>query len=347
MQRFQTLADLAPIGIFQAEINGDNLYVNDRWCEITGISRESARGPGWVRALHPEDRARILQEWSSAVSAASEFSSEYRYQRPDGTEVWVICNAKTLRDAHGAPSGYLGAVVDITARKSLESQMRESVTRHAESSERVELLRRELDHRVRNNLGSLLGLLRMYEKSSGDARSLAVSMRAVVGAMNDAHQLICSCPGGPVGLGMIVQRLVADASPGRVEFDGPEVPVMPMQITAMAMVLQELVSNSRKHGALGHEDGRVDVSWTFDPAAHSVRLLWTEHGRNVAPPTTRGTGLALIETLAKGELRGCCEMDFRPEGMVFTLSAVLDPSQESAAQATTDSARASRQGLPV
>ena len=323
-QRFQTLADMAPIGIFQTDSLGNNVYSNDRWCQITGMSRSEAAGAGWVRALHPEDRARVAGEWSDAVAAGREFSGEYRYQKPDGTAVWVMCNAKSLPDANGGANGYLGAVADITSRKNLESRLQESVTRQTDLAQREELLRRELDHRVRNNLGSLLGLLRMYERSSGDARSLAASMRAVVGAMNDAHQLISSSTGGPVSLRAITQRLVADAAPGRVDFEGPDVAVVPMQINALAMILQELVSNSRKHGALGQEQGRVRIEWSLDPAERSVRMTWTERAENIRPPTTLGTGVSLIRTLARGELRGSCDFAYTPVGLVFTLEARLD-----------------------
>ncbi|HEX2099857.1 MAG TPA: PAS domain S-box protein, partial [Candidatus Synoicihabitans sp.] len=55
-ERFRTLASHAPVGIFLSDQQGDCVYVNERWCEMAGMSHEEALGQGWVMALHPEDR---------------------------------------------------------------------------------------------------------------------------------------------------------------------------------------------------------------------------------------------------------------------------------------------------
>ena len=54
--RFRGLAAAAPVGIFQADAAGLMRYVNERWCEIAGMTSQEAMGHGWVRALHPELR---------------------------------------------------------------------------------------------------------------------------------------------------------------------------------------------------------------------------------------------------------------------------------------------------
>ncbi|MBA2320951.1 MAG: PAS domain S-box protein, partial [Deltaproteobacteria bacterium] len=73
-QRFRTLAALAPVGIFETDADGRCLYVNERWCELTGLSREGAAGTGWTRALHPDDGARVYNAWSAfAASGGGEF----------------------------------------------------------------------------------------------------------------------------------------------------------------------------------------------------------------------------------------------------------------------------------
>jgi PAS domain S-box-containing protein len=57
--RFRGLAAAAPVGIFQTDAGGACCYVNDRWCEIAGMSAPEAAGQGWLRALHPADRAGV------------------------------------------------------------------------------------------------------------------------------------------------------------------------------------------------------------------------------------------------------------------------------------------------
>ena len=53
-QRFRTLSQHAPVGIFETDEKGHCTYVNDRWCEIAGRPFEFARGDRWQQSVHPE-----------------------------------------------------------------------------------------------------------------------------------------------------------------------------------------------------------------------------------------------------------------------------------------------------
>ncbi len=122
-RRFQALARVAPVGIFRTEANGDCLYVNERWCEIAGLTSEQARGSGWVSAIHPEDRDHIVRRWYECARKDILFHEECRMQRPDGAVTWVFAQAAAERDAHGRVVGYVGSVTDISERRRVETQM--------------------------------------------------------------------------------------------------------------------------------------------------------------------------------------------------------------------------------
>src|SRR4051794_19239887 len=57
--RHLALLNLAPVGLFETDAEGNCRFVNRRWCELAGMSPEQASGTGWVQALHPEDRDRV------------------------------------------------------------------------------------------------------------------------------------------------------------------------------------------------------------------------------------------------------------------------------------------------
>lgn len=128
-RRFLKMATCAPVGLFQTDPKGDCIFVNERWCEISGLTAEAAAGQGWVKSLHSDDRDRVFQEWYNAAKSGKEFASEYRYGRPDGTAIWVSGNAVALHDEDGRVTGYLGTVTDITARKEAEEALRRSEER--------------------------------------------------------------------------------------------------------------------------------------------------------------------------------------------------------------------------
>jgi PAS domain S-box-containing protein len=125
-ERFRTLASHAPVGIFRTEPNGDNVFVNESWCEMAGITVEEARGQGWLRAVHPEDRERVAAGWGEATSHGDTSAAEFRFQRPDGVVTWLQGNAAPLRGADGEITGYIGTVADITQHKRAEDALRNS-----------------------------------------------------------------------------------------------------------------------------------------------------------------------------------------------------------------------------
>ncbi|MBA4105282.1 MAG: hypothetical protein C0485_05955 [Pirellula sp.] len=125
-ERFRTLASHAPVGIFQTDLNGDNLFVNEGWCQMAGMTPEEARGKGWANAIHPDDRERVTAGWQQALAERTTSAAEFRFLRPDGVVIWLQGNAVPLRDPRGKSIGYIGTVADITARKQGEAALRNS-----------------------------------------------------------------------------------------------------------------------------------------------------------------------------------------------------------------------------
>ncbi|MDF3035558.1 MAG: hypothetical protein K0S28_832 [Paucimonas sp.] len=122
-RRFRALTEVSPVGIFNTDDKGECLYVNTRWCEISGLTAEQARGKGWTTALHPEDAQRVGEEWYRCAQNQSLFRLEYRFLTPDGDTRWVLGQAKAETDEQGNVLGYVGSITDITAHKSTAAQL--------------------------------------------------------------------------------------------------------------------------------------------------------------------------------------------------------------------------------
>ncbi len=112
-----------PYGIFRSDRDGKCVYVNERWCELAGLAVEQALGDGWMAALHPDDRERVLGEWSVAAEEGRDSIVEYRFRRGDGSICWIEGFATALRDEHGGVSGWVGTCLDLTARKVAEEEL--------------------------------------------------------------------------------------------------------------------------------------------------------------------------------------------------------------------------------
>jgi PAS domain S-box-containing protein len=144
--RFRALLTLAPVGIFQTDLSGNCLFVNQQWMQLTGLSMATAAQQGWVSALHPDDRDYVFAEWDRAVQTAQEFALEYRFVTPQGQVNWVSGNAIAIQDESGSVTGYLGTVMNISDRKAGEQKIQEQAALLNIATDAIVV--RDLDSRI-------------------------------------------------------------------------------------------------------------------------------------------------------------------------------------------------------
>ncbi len=66
--RYQSLAESAPVGIFQADAAGRIVFVNARFASIAGLPLNALLGEGWLTAVHPDDRAQVAADWRRGLA---------------------------------------------------------------------------------------------------------------------------------------------------------------------------------------------------------------------------------------------------------------------------------------
>jgi two-component sensor histidine kinase len=85
------------------------------------------------------------------------------------------------------------------------------------------------------------------------------------------------------------------------------------------MVLQELLTNALKYGALSNADGRLSVNWNHRPSDDTAACLVIEWRETAGPltvaPAQTGYGTSLIRELIPHELGGTVDLVFAPEGV--------------------------------
>jgi len=150
----------------------------------------------------------------------------------------------------------------------------EAAAERHQASARQELLIAELNHRVRNILGVIRGLIR---QSQPDEEAVAKFVQLVDGrihALARAHNQITDDHWGPAPLQAIVDAESASISAGadRIGGGGPPVLLNPQAYSAMALVVHELVTNSTKYGSLT-TNGSVEMTWHRNGARDLV-VAW-------------------------------------------------------------------------
>ena len=122
------VSDASPLGMFRTDAKGHLTYANRSYELISGLNAMEAMADGWSRAIHPDDRDRVMRQWEAATQGLQPFASLYRYRHPNGRVVWASVRAVQVM-VDGAVVGYVGSVDDITARREAEQALQASESR--------------------------------------------------------------------------------------------------------------------------------------------------------------------------------------------------------------------------
>jgi PAS domain S-box-containing protein len=271
----------------------------------------------FLARVHPDDRARFKALVHGVLPDRPSYAVTFRFIRSDGQEVWLEETARAEFDAAGRCIRVKGLTLDITERKRAEQHQ--------------DLLLAELDHRVKNVLARV-AVVAMYTRQG--SRSMDEFIRALDGriqSMADAHALLSQGRWRGVGLADLVHRQLAPyATKANTTIGGPDMTLTAAATQAVAMVLQELVTNAVKYGALSTPDGRVSVTWDRqsggNPAAYLL-MTWRETGGPpIVVPSPSGYGTSLIRDLIPHELGGTVDLAFTPEGVYCNVGIPIEPA---------------------
>ncbi|UPJ44079.1 PAS domain S-box protein [Bradyrhizobium sp. 40] len=316
-QRMRDLLEALPAAIYTTDAEGRINFFNRAAVEMAG--RTPQPGDEWCvtwKLYWPDGTPLPHNECPMAIALRENREvrgGEAVAERPDGRRVPFIPYPTPLRDAAGNLVGAINMLVDISERK------------RAENAQKV--LIDELNHRVKNTLATVQSLANQTARHAGDLKEFLPTFTGRLLALARAHDLLTKRNWQDAPFEQLVHDVVAPVSGGRVVTDGPHVDLDARSALSITMVLNELLTNAAKYGALSVPDGTVSFTWRLGPnklSQSAVECEWRERGGPpVSPPKRRGFGTRLMERCIEHDLAGEFDLAFEPEGtrcrMVFPL----------------------------
>ncbi len=285
---------------------GQIVCSNSAAAKMLGHTPEEILGKSPLDFVHPDDRDRAAERMAALISGGiDDADTESRTYRSLGSGGVFPGEVVSTPITFEGKQAILATVRDITERR--------------EAEERQKLLVQELDHRVKNTLAAILGLVRQTARSAGSIDSFVATFTSRVHAMSEVHIALAREHWGDISVaeifriaaGEITQDLVTDrcSIEGEASWNVPATMAMPL-----AQALHELVVNAMKYGSLSTPDGRVSVRCESSDDG-SLVLQWTESGGpELSRDVQSGMGLTLVTGLIEHQLGGEVRLDFPSSG---------------------------------
>ncbi|HLL78804.1 MAG TPA: PAS domain S-box protein, partial [Ktedonobacteraceae bacterium] len=313
-RRFRFLAEEGPSYSWVMDGEARLQYVNHRWLDWVGLTMQEAAGYGWQTRIHPDDLAGMTELWIRAAREKAPLAMEHRVKGASGEYRWMFSRALPHSDAQGNMIAWYGLTLDVQDRREAEEALRERAGEIESLNGRLRRSMRETHHRVKNNLQVISAMIDMQVLEHSGAETIPldefVRLKTHVHTLSIVHDLLTSGikeeeEEQRISTKAVLEKLLPGlqqtAWKQSVRYSIDEIELTSKQCIALALVLNELVSNALKHG-------RKQAEVYFTIGGLSATLAVTDDGDGFPtgfdPAMAANTGLELVESLVRADLQG-------------------------------------------
>ncbi|MGH1587302.1 diguanylate cyclase domain-containing protein [Methylobacterium phyllosphaerae] len=122
-ERFRTLIEASATMVWRAAPDG-SVIESSGWETYSGQPESAYKGFGWLTAVHPDDRPRVISTWRDIIASQSAGSCEFRVLCRDAVFRWTLARVAPLKDAAGRVQEWVGTAADIHDTKQAHEAIR-------------------------------------------------------------------------------------------------------------------------------------------------------------------------------------------------------------------------------
>ena len=309
---YHSLLDSTPDAIVMYDIDGSTLYINDAFTNKFGWNLDELRdGVPYVPDSEKEISGIKVKKVIQDGIPVSHF--ETKRLTKDGQLVDVSISASRFNDHEDNPAGMLVILRDITEHKQAEEELRTY-------SETQEVLLQEVNHRVKNNLSAIIGMLYKEEdraKAEGMTYYLDVigDLQGRIEGLSTVHSLLSASSWRPLLLSQLCEQVINATLQGvpldtkiLMKIKDSPVRVNSNQAHHLTLVINELATNTLKHALADRDSVRIGVDILLEN--DNVHIVFCDDGSGYPKEMIEGdfsranVGFDLINGIVGESLRG-------------------------------------------
>jgi len=310
-EKFRIIFENNAVAIAIIEPDTSFSMVNDFFCQTTGYTKEELTGMSWTQLIPSADLEKLKEINRRRLLDPQDAPDKYEitYHHKNGERRYAIASLFVIP----ASKQIIGSVVDITDRKRAEEKIRSLL-------QEKELLLKEVHHRIRNNMNTMMSLLSLQAhklqdpvsvSALGDAKSRLQSMLVLY------DKLYCTENLREMSIKEYLPDLVDEIigvflnkESVKIEIRIDDFTLGVKILSPLGIIVNELLTNIMKHAFSGQEEGVISLSATLKNRL--ARLVIEDNGKRIPESidfdSSSGFGLGLVALLTK-QINGAIRID--------------------------------------
>ncbi|MCU7547620.1 PAS domain-containing protein [Chitinophagaceae bacterium LB-8] len=129
-ERFSAVANATHDAVWDWDLKKNVIWWGSGFMKLFGYENEETGAEFWYNHIHPDDRERVINSIHNVIYyGGTKWSAEYRFKKADGYYVYIFDRGYTIRGEDGQTVKMVGSMMDITAAKNAEQELKESEER--------------------------------------------------------------------------------------------------------------------------------------------------------------------------------------------------------------------------
>jgi PAS domain S-box-containing protein len=320
-EQFREAFETSLLGMALVSLKGNFLRVNQAFSDMVGYPVDQFLKLNLRKITFRDDyvaESKMFKKLSA--NEISYYQIEKRLLQKDNLMVWVLESNSLIKTPSGEPLHIVSQIVDITERKQVEEQLRKY-------TETLTVLLREVNHRVKNNLFALIGILHMEEDRAVSQGKIGYTelLREVnsrIRGLATVHSMLSAGNWQPLEIselsGQIIRSVFKSLPFDRevsLKINDSNIKISSNQAHHLTLVINELATNSVKYG-LGESSERM-IEMKIEENDGKIHIVYRDNGPGFPDPIINddfsnvGIGFDLIRGIVTQSLDG--ELKFRNE----------------------------------
>jgi two-component sensor histidine kinase len=325
--KYKDLLDNAPVAVAVSRGSGAEqrvVYANKAFEGLLSLAPSDVEGRSWLSLdgfLNEDNPAQTLGE---AIKDGEDFIGVFRPAGPVDRLVIVQAYASVIENDDGVENFRIAALVDVGGRERAQIEQFENQIRDRD------MLMRELQHRVKNNLQLVTALVRLEARSAVEGESVALGRLASrIDALAVLYRtLSAENATADIDLGQYLSDIAtavmqASAMPGvEIDLQAGYCPLSINVVMPAGLLVNEMLTNALKYAFVGRSNGLLKLICKCENGRVSVVVSddGVGLGENQEWPSPRKLGALILQTLKENARNVVFRAEsIRGQGTWFTL----------------------------